>query len=113
MTTSQPLYSVGDEVYLQASASIGMLEPIFITGLYHRGGSEWMYTFRTGTRKPHSQHKYGNRQSLVVGQALYLSEDEIVTKCEAFVMAEAVALANYQKIRSVRETFCPENPTEG
>ena len=109
---TNPRYSVDQEVYIRSSAAIGMLEPVWITGMFYRG-QVWVYNFRTGRRAPHSPNLYGNQQSLVTGQLLYLSEDEVVPKCEAFLLAEAHAFAMYTRIKQIRETYCPQNPTEG
>lgn len=109
---TEPRYAVHQEVYIRSSAAIGMLEPVWITALFYRGQG-WVYNFRTGRRAPHSPNVYGNQQSLVTGQPLYLSEDEMVTKCEAFILAEAHALAAYTRIQQLRVSHCPSNPTEG
>lgn len=106
MMTINPLFAINDEVYLRSSASIGMIEAVFVSGVYQRGNG-WMYTFRTGMGNPQSPAIYGNRQNLNPRHVLYLSEDELITKCEALILAESSAKAIYDKIKGLRERFCP------
>ena len=102
---TNPRFSTGQEVYIKSSAAIGMLEAVFISGLYQHSAG-WMYTFAVGRRPPISPNIYGNQQSLVTGQLLYLSEDELILKCEAYALAEAQATAVLTKIQLLRQTHC-------
>lgn len=101
-------YGIGQEVYLRASAAIGILEPVFVAGIYTRGGG-WMYTFRVGTRTPIAPPVYGNQQNLNAHKSLYLSEDELVLKCDAFAMVRAHAQALLDRIINLQAVHCPQD----
>ena len=107
--TSQPLYQVDQEVYVRSSAARGMVESLFISGVYQRG-TGWMYTIRTGRRAPYSPHIYGNQQDLALSGTLYLSEDELILKCQAYHMAEVQAKLAYLRVRNMRLSYCPDAP---
>lgn len=106
-----PIYDVGDVVYLKESAALGFIEAVSITGV-HRYSNAWVYTIGSRVANPQHAAVYGDRISHVHGQTLYFSEDELVSHCDALMLAEANALGNLQRIQSQRLSICPESGTE-
>jgi hypothetical protein len=111
MATSTPLYGYGQVVYLRESAALGFIEPVKISGV-HLGKDGWLYTINA-TLSPPSPGGFGDRRSLVNTQLLYYSEGEFVLVCDAYLLAEANAKLNYERIKTQRQALCPDNPTAG
>lgn len=103
---NNPKYTFGSVVYLKESAALGFLEAVTISGV-HATSNSWLYTINASLSPP-SPGNYLDRRSMVNTQQLYYSEDEFVTKCDAYVLAEANAKATYDRIKATRRTFCPD-----
>jgi len=107
--TTKPLYGLGDVVYLKESAALGFIEAVRIGGV-HLGKDGWVYSISTSMVPP-SPGMFLDRRSLVGTQILLYTEDELVTVCDAYVLAEANAKIQYERIKAQRQALCPDNPT--
>lgn len=110
MAMTNPLYAPGDVVYLRESAAMGFLEAVKISGA-HIGKDGWQYSINASMSPPAGA--YLDRRSGIGTQVLYYTEDEFVTVCDAYVLAEANAKLNYDRIKAQRQALCPDNPTAG
>ena len=108
---ANPLYDVGDVVYLRESAALGRLEAVTITGI-HRYGSDWIYSHAARIGSPTHAVIYGDRRSFVHGQLLYLSESELITHCEALTIAEANMQRQLAALQTQIASVC-ETGTDG
>ena len=104
---TNPKYDYGAVVYLKESAALGFIERMRISGVHlHQNG--WVYTIDASLSPP-SPGNFVDRRSHINTQQLYFSEDEFVTLCDAYLLAEANAKATYDRIKASRQTFCPES----
>lgn len=100
-----PLFGPGDIVYIRESAALGFLEPVQINGaIYSSNG--WLYTVAARASSPMTPSHYGDRVTAVQGMVLHFSEDEFVTKCDAYLLVEANLQAQLDRIRLQRESQC-------
>lgn len=107
-----PTYDINDVVYLRESAALGFLEAVRITGV-HKYKDGWVYTIGSRVADPRHPATFGDRISHVHAQTLYFSEDELVTHCDALLLAEANAMNMLQRIQSQKLAVCPTEPTAG
>lgn len=112
MAITAPAYDINEVVYLRESAALGFIEAVRITGV-HKYKDGWVYTIGSRVSGPQHAAVYGDRISHVHGQTLYFSEDELVSHCDALILAEANATNNLQRIQSQRIAICPIEPTAG
>lgn len=101
-----PKYAPNDVVYFRESAAIGHLEAVTISGLSYYNG-KWMYAIRAGRLLPTPVAQYGDRISMVNGQILQFSEEELIPICEALALAEANAILTLNRIQVQRAGLCP------
>lgn len=90
MTTPAPNWSIGDRVYLEASAKLGFLESYFV-GSIQRSSAGWVYTIDV-TQTPPAQTTIGDSLDLKQGKcgpvrSLYFNESELISYQEALVLA--------------------------
>jgi hypothetical protein len=102
-----PLYDVGDIIYLRESAALGILEAMRIGGV-HRTAGGWVYSITTG-QGPISGGL--DHRSKVGTQILYYSENEFLNHCDALLLVEANTKAAYLRAKAQRQIYCPDNPT--
>ena len=102
---SNPVYDIGQVVYLRESAAMGFLEAVKISGLY-KTNAGWTYTIESRSAQPSAAATYGDRISFANNSTLYLSEGEFVTVCEALDLAEAYALRLLQSIQAKKQSLC-------
>lgn len=102
-----PKYQPGDVLYLRESAAIGHLEAVTIGGLTFYNG-KWVYAIKAGNLNPTPVAQYGDKISMVNGQLLQFSEEELIPICEALGLAETNAERNLEKIRAQRAGLCPD-----
>lgn len=111
MVTTKPLYGPGDVVYFRESAALGFIEAVKVSGV-HLGKDGWQYSINASLSPP-SPGVFLDRRSLVGTQVLLYTEDELVTVCDAYTLAEANAKLNYERLKAQRQALCPDNPTTG
>lgn len=104
--TMSNAYNQNDIVYLRESASRGVIEPVRIGSIMQTNGG-WQYTIRFGPSLPINNQTYGDKKSLINNAVLYFNESELLTKCQAYELAEAYALALYNKLSAERQLHCP------
>ena len=101
---AENLYSPGDVVYLKESATIGKIEAVKINqAILTTNG--WVYSIKDNSSIG-APGSYFERRSLVSTQVPYFSEDEFVTVCEAYLLAETSAKVLYDKIKAQRIALC-------
>ncbi len=103
-------YDFNQVVYFRESAANGFIEAVRISGV-HLGKDGWLYTINASLTPP-SGGIFTDRRSRVNTQILHYSESELVTVCEAYVLAEASAKLTYDRIKAQRESLCPDTGTE-
>lgn len=101
---AENLYSPGDVVYLKESAAIGKIEAVRINQVVLNNDG-WVYSIKDNSSIG-APGSYSERRSLVSTQVPYFSEDEFVTVCEAYLLAETSVKALYDKIRAQRIALC-------
>jgi len=109
---SNPLYAVGDVVYLRSSAALGFIEAVKISNVMSSAVGTWLYSIRYSTRNPGHAAAMGDRISLVHNQTVFYTEDEFVPHCTALEMAETNLEAQLNKLRAQRIAICGSDGTE-
>lgn len=107
---ANPLYALGDTVYLKESAALGSLEAVRIGGMM-KGSTGWLYSIQTASPSPLGSTFYGDKRSLTNGALLYFSESEFVSQCAALEIVEANLLRAYNTVHAQRIALCESNPT--
>ncbi len=108
---TNPLYDMSTTVYLRESAALGKLEPMRINGI-HLGQAGWMYSVGAAMSPPSAGGPL-DRRSNVNTAVLYYSESEFLTLCDALVLVEANAKSAYDRAKSQRQSYCPDELTSG
>lgn len=98
------LYSPGDVVYFKESAAMGKIEAVRISGV-SLNNNGWLYTL-SNTISAGSPGSYFERRSPVGTQVLMFSEDELISLCAAYALAETSAKAIYDKVKAQRIALC-------
>lgn len=106
-----PNFNPGDVVYFRESAALGFVEAVRISGV-HLTSRGWLYTVSLHSQIPFVG-MYNDRRSLINNETVFYSESELVSGREAYELAEAAALRNYERIRSQRESLFPNDVTAG
>lgn len=106
---TNPLYDYGDVVYFRESAALGFIEASKISGV-HRTQNGWIYSLNTRLTPMSGGVE---RRSQIGTQQLMYSEDELVTKCEAFRLAEANAERVLNSLRTQRIALCGDSTESG
>lgn len=107
-----PLYDTGQVVYLRESAAIGLIEPVRISGIMLGPDGGWLYSI---SASPANQAPglYGDRRSLTNNATLWFSETELISQCDALLVAEANALKTYEQVHAQRLQICGGVPLPG
>lgn len=97
---ANPLFDIGDEIYLKESAANGFLERFKIATRLQDGG-EWVYSFGIPPKVTTSA-LFGDRVTHVHGRVLYFNESELVTICQAIDLIEQVLIDRLAEIRRLK-----------
>jgi hypothetical protein len=100
-----PNYSIGDVKYVKESAALGFLEAVKISGVAYTN-SMWVYSIAAGPSQPLAPSLYGDRTSLVNGNVLYFTEDELIDQCAALNLAEIRAQQVLAEIQAKKNKSC-------
>lgn len=106
------VYNIGSEVYLRESAAKGFLESYVVVKLGQGPDGIWKYTVGTPQKPPINSTTVSDRNTLKGNFGAFnieFMEDELVPFCTALDMAIAVALANYNRLISLKAARCPES----
>lgn len=102
--SAAPAFDHNDVAYLRSSAASGFLEKVTInTVTRHNDG--WVYTLVTAKTRPQTA-TFGDRITHIPGNPMYLAESELMTLCDALVLAEEVLTARLHSIQSLRASRC-------
>lgn len=105
MTMTGPTYSIGDVKYVKESAALGFLEAVKISGVIYQN-NVWLYSIAAGVSQPQAPSLYGDRTSIINGNILYFTEDELISQCEALTLAEARAQQVLSDLQAKKKKSC-------
>lgn len=97
---SNPVFNVGDTVYLRSSAGIGFLETLRISGI-HKTSAGWVYTVYNAPSINNINYSMGDRKSLVNGAVIYFSESEFISYCDALTLIETNLSTRLDQVRTL------------
>lgn len=100
-----PKYAIGDIKYVRESAALGFLEAVKISGV-RLENNFWLYNIAAGVGQPLAPSLYGDRTSLINGNVLYFTEDELIDHCQALTLAEARAQQVLSDIQAKKNKNC-------
>ncbi len=101
---AQPLYGIGDTVYLAESAGIGFLEAMTISAVTMSTGG-WVYNIVFGPKLP-APPTFGDRIGYQADRVLYYDESEFMTFCDAADVIERVLQQRLTEIKQQRDARC-------
>ena len=109
---NNPKYAIDEVVYLRESSAIGFIEAARISGITY-SDQGWLYTLRTNIANPRVPTTFGDRNAFAKFGELIYTEDELITYCDALVLAEAYAQRVLTNIQSQIASFCNPDVTSG
>ena len=112
---ASPKYDVGNRVYLTVSAQKGFLESYTILEVAKGPNGLWQYAIGIAQSTPIINTTVGDR-NILKGNFntlnLQFYEDELSTYCEALDVAIPIALAQYNRLTTLRTQFCEDESNE-
>jgi hypothetical protein len=102
---SNPIYKVGETVYLRSSALLGFVEAVQIASVQSHNGN-WIYSITSGNTQPTPGSLYGDRRSIIDTSIVYFSESEFVTLCESLQSVKVSLEERLSKINTAIESNC-------
>lgn len=100
-----PAYAIGDIKYIKESAALGFLEAVKISGV-RLENNVWLYNISAGVKQPLAPSLYGDRTSIINGNILYFTEDELIDECQALTLAEQRAQQVLDDIQARKNKKC-------
>lgn len=102
---SNPAYAVDQVLYLKESAASGFLEAVVINSITS-GPNGWLYSWRA-MGSPLQIQSYGDRRSFGgAGKVLYLTEGELISKCEALALVRSSLQTKIDNIDRMIQNQC-------
>lgn len=102
---SNPAYEVNQVLYLKESAAIGFLEAVVINSVTSSPNG-WVYSWRS-MGQPQQIQSYGDRRSFGgAGKVLYLTEGELISKCDALALIRSTLQAKIDGVDRMIQNQC-------
>lgn len=102
---AQPLFSVGEMIYLKESAEAGFLEAYKVTSVSTSGDDQWVYSTTLGPKLPTSG-SFGEKITYRDPRTLYFNESELLSFCDAAVLARASLAQRIDELDDLIDSRC-------
>lgn len=102
-----PTYSIGDLVYIVASAKIGFLESYKITGIHSKTGGKYVYQINLKERHP-NEKTIGDAVDLKRSRSLFFDESELTDFCTASSLRITYLQRKLSEAQSTHDSRCEE-----
>lgn len=110
---SNPLYQVGDEVYLLDSAKTGSVMSYMISGSRQMTDGSWVYKFCIPRRPPNNNATMGDRIKHGRDLDFELREAQLCSYCEAVEIALAYFRTQVSALEAQYNTYCTDTSSGG
>ena len=101
-----PTYDINDVVYLKSSAEIGFIEAVRVSNIAYDPLTKLPVYLISRQTKPPQESTVGDQVDLKSDFNYWLTEDELLTYCDALDMAILSQEAQLVKLRARRDAQC-------